>query len=222
MTVFELGLSDYDYYERWLFAHDSKTKDEFEKDVHKALSAVGDSLLAEAKKNNDYIYMGDWFGAIIPQMKEWGYEYIKPEIVSFSKDRLNSLDHDDYDDTDFRAVVGDGLYRRVIHCNFDRKLNITRKREYWFTLKDVDNHFHEADCEVLQNNKDQRVDWVCKKWLDNPEGKAYEIYGHKPCPVCNPLDTIEKVSLGTLTVESQDGKKYSGPAFTICDPDGGN
>lgn len=110
--LFELKWVYYDECVYFLFIHENKTYEEFDKDICDMLIKYGDEYLAQ---ESGYASLPSWIEYIAPKMCELGYELVEPKSKSFWGGYIISEDEDE--NKELINTVGRNLYNKSIEHN---------------------------------------------------------------------------------------------------------
>ena len=172
MAIYELIVGDEMGNETWLLEHDDKTPEKFKADCHKAIREVGEDVIANVRSP---ISVSDWLEATMPVLVSWDYKLIKPYSVGFYSEQLNCID----EDSEWREVVADELYRKAVKANFDYWTKRYTGRDYF--ISSGDEEFHHGDCPVFQKLWDKQFHNLGRELftVDN-----MELWQCSPCTTC--------------------------------------
>jgi len=167
--IFELSWGGYDGSYHWLFEHDDKTQEDFQKDCNELLVKYGDEYM----ESEDGFWVGasDWVEYIVGKLPERGYEPVEPIHVYYPE--LSVLRSGER--VEWEPIVGKRLMDKAIDHNFMASLS---KNCDIFV---VDSIYHTRDCLVLLGDRSKRV-WAFK-WSAFDRGHLVHT---KPCEVCKP------------------------------------
>lgn len=124
MKIFELAWTWYEDYCPYLFAHESKTKEEFDLDVEAILIKYGNEYI---NQETSWVGAHSWIEYIVNKIPELGYTIIKPERFSIFGAFI--IDGDEDDDIAFGKIVGDELLRKAIEHNKNLRDEMDKRHE---------------------------------------------------------------------------------------------
>jgi hypothetical protein len=123
MKLFELSWSWYEDHDYYLFVHENKTEDDFQKDVKILLIKYGEEYL---QQEDCWAGANNWIEYISTKLPELGYEHIEPINVGFWGAYI--IDGDDGDDVVWGEIVGEELLQKTIHHNKKIRKEMDSKR----------------------------------------------------------------------------------------------
>ena len=115
MKLFELSWKDYDCLSYWLFLHENKTQEEFDKDVRFLLKKYGDEYI---DGELGWVSASSWMEYISDKFEELGYKNVEPITWSFFGASL--INHDgemSSEDIKWGEIVGNDLIKRAKEFN---------------------------------------------------------------------------------------------------------
>lgn len=109
MTMFCLSHIDWDEYIPHLFAHDSKTADEWKQDVAEAMNIAAQRAVDAHKEN--WIGSSDITGMAVHVLVEKGYIHVKPIEVTMQGSGIIQ------DDRDIDYPLNQDIKEKIFACN---------------------------------------------------------------------------------------------------------
>jgi len=133
MNLFELSWNDYEGASYWLFFHENKTQEDFDKDVHFLLKKYGNEYM---DSESGWVSAYYWIGYISNKFEELGYKKVEPIRWSFfGASLINHEGKMSSQDIKWGKIVGVDLINRAKEFNenvqdeLDGNLPKIRKRK---------------------------------------------------------------------------------------------